>query len=101
MSCLIGDYLSQKCKWYKKIGQDAFSKPIYATPVEIPCRFSGGMKIIRDKTGKEAVSQGNFIVLEDIGLDDKLEYDNKSFSIMNYSDVLDFDGKLEYRQVWV
>jgi hypothetical protein len=89
---LINDYLKQKCKWYKKIGQDAFSKPVYAAPVDIGCRFEGGMKLIKDKTGKEAVSQGTFYVLEKIGLEDKLQYDGRDYTILNYQDESDLGG---------
>jgi hypothetical protein len=98
---IIGAYLNQKCKWYKKTGQDAFSKPIYAQPVDTDCQFEGGMKLIKDKTGKEVVSQGNFIVAEKIGLEDKLGYDGRDYTMLNYIDVYDLGGNFMYRQVWV
>lgn len=98
---MIEEYLNQTATWYQKTGQDAYGKPTYATPASIQCRFEGGMKLIKDKTGKDAVSQGIFYVLQKVGLDDKLEYGGKQYTIMNYADVVGLEGDFVYRKVWV
>lgn len=98
---MLRDYLNQATKWYKKTGQDVYGKPIFSMPVNINCRFEGGMKLIKDKTGKDAVSQGVFYVADKVGLDDKLEYDGKQYTVMNYADMIGLDGNFEYRKVWV
>ncbi|ABB14419.1 hypothetical protein [Carboxydothermus hydrogenoformans] len=95
------EYLNQTAKWYKKIGTDAYGKPIYAAPVEVPCRFEGGMKLIKDKNGKDAVSQGKFYVTFKPGIEDKLEYEGREYTILNYEDTVDLDGVFVYRKVWV
>ncbi|KRQ86051.1 hypothetical protein ABG79_02183 [Caloramator mitchellensis] len=95
------EYFNQKVKWYKKTGNNAYGQPIYAPAVEIPCRYEERMKLIRDKQGKESVSQGTFYLIEKVGLDDKLEYEGKQFNVMNYSDTVNLDGVFLFRKVWV
>ncbi len=98
---MFDEIFNQKAKWYKKIGQDAFSKPKYAEPKEINCLFRGGMKLIKDKTGKEVVSQGVFKIPTKVGLEDKLECDGQTYVMLNFKDCLDVDGTYAFRKVWV
>lgn len=98
---MIEDYLNQSALWYHKTGQDAYGKHIYAEPIDIHCRFEGGMKLIKDKTGKDAVSQGTFYTKELIGLDDKLEYGGKTYYVLNFADTVGLEGEFIYRKVWV
>ncbi len=98
---MIKDYLNQIATWFKKTGQDVYGKPIFAAPINIQCRFEGGMKLIKDKTGKDAVSQGVFYVADKVGLDDKLEYDGRVYFVLNFADIMGFDGAFAYRKVWV
>lgn len=95
------EYFNQKVKWYKKTGNNAYGQPVYAPAVEVMCRFQGGMKLIKDKQGKESVSQGVFYLEEKVELDDKLEYEGKQYNVMNYSDTVDLDGVFIFRKVWV
>lgn len=95
------EYFNQNVKWYRKTGNNAYGQPVYAPAVEIKCRYEERMKLIRDKQGKESVSQGVFYLKEKVGLDDKLEYEGKQYNVMNYSDTVDLDGVFLFRKVWV
>jgi len=95
------EYMNQTAKWYKKTGTDAYGKPIYDTPVDVLCRFEGGMKLIKDKNGKDTLSQGRFYVAFKPGLEDMLEYEGRAYIILNYEDTVDLDGVFIYRKVWV
>lgn len=98
---MIEEALNQDALWYKKSGQDAFSKAIYTPSCNIKVRFQESMKLIKDKNGKDVVSQGIFICAKKIGLEDIIGYENTKYVLLNYKDSIDLDGNFEYRKVWV
>lgn len=56
-----------------------YNTPIPGEPYMLKCRFSEGVKLVRNQYGAEVVSVGTFIFdkLADIGLSDLLTYTNE------------------------
>ncbi len=78
-------------------GQDAYSKPIYSTPVTLMGQVSGVAQIIRTVTGSEVASNTTLILPGDaaIGVKDRLTLPSgQKVAILNIATVPDQAGNL-------
>lgn len=98
---MIRNYLNQIAVWKKKTGQDGYGEPIFADPVTIKVRWEGRRRLVRDKTGKEVVSESEVICIEDVRPDDVLAYGGREWVVIAVGEAPGLSGSISHREVAV
>lgn len=93
--------LNQTASWKQKTGVNAYGESIFADLVTISVRWEGGLKLVRNKDGKEVVSQATVFCLESVGVDDVLIYGGRDHIVLNYAECPDLEGNINHREVYV
>ena len=96
---MIGNYLNQTAVWKKKTGDNGYGEPAFANPVAIKVRWEGRRRLVRDKQGKEVVSESEAICIEDVQADDVLVYGGRDWPVIAVSDVPELNGEIDHREV--
>lgn len=99
--------LNHRIQWEKFISRDGAGKASYGTPIELPCFLDGGVRIIKNKMGYDAVSE-LLIVLDgtseatQITLDDRIRLPSgKTPPILLVQQIYDEYGTLDHVEVYV
>lgn len=98
---MIGNYLNQVAQWKRKTHDNKYGEPVYADPVTIKIRWEGRRRLVRDKQGKEVVSESEVICVEDVQPDDVLVYGGREWPVITVSEVPGLNGELDHREVAV
>ena len=69
---MIEDYFVDKKLWKHKTGVDDYNQPIYEDKT-IDCRFNQKIKLVRDKTGTQVVSQAQVYCKDAVTIDDLVD----------------------------
>lgn len=64
-----------------------YNEPIYGTPYSAKCRFSEGMRLVRNQRGEEVVSVGTFYFdrLPEISISDTFTYTDENMRTITYT----------------
>jgi len=100
---VIEAYLNQRIeKIEAPNGYDAYGKPVYVvTATNVPCRWQGKVKLVRDNTGKEVVAQAEVWTKAVIGVDHRIAYGGRTYTVIVVTEVVGLGGELDHRKVYV
>lgn len=98
---MIADKLNQTATWKRKTGVNEFGESIFADPVEIAVRWEGRRRLVRDKQGKEVISESEVFCVEAVLPDDVLTYGGRNWVVITVSEVPGLDGTISHREVAV
>lgn len=96
---MISDYLNQAVVWKRVTGQNEFGEPT-TTAQAIRVRWEGKRKLVRDRQGKEIVSEARFfcLPLDAVLPGDLIEHSGKDWPIITVSEIVDLEGTIIYRK---
>jgi len=85
---MITNYLTQSAQLIKKTGVNAYSKPTYATAIDIKCRVDEKIKIIKNTQGDAIQIDATAFVDKgvDIDNDDKFTYNGRNYKVFQTSE---------------
>ncbi|MDF2884739.1 MAG: hypothetical protein K0R54_5309 [Clostridiaceae bacterium] len=69
---MIEDYFTDKKVWRHVTGTDDYNQPTYDDKT-IDCKFNQKIKLVRDKTGNQVVSQANVFCKDAVLIDDLID----------------------------
>ncbi len=95
---MIGDYLNQTATWHRITGQDGYGEPTYESKT-IPVRWEGVRRQVRDKEGREVVSEARVFCTASVQAGDLLEYDGRKWPVINVKTLPGLDGVTSHREV--
>jgi len=94
---MIEDYCNQSVVWKHLTDSNEYSEPVYAEPITIKCRKEQKIKLIRNKFGKEVVSDTKITTTSPVQVDDLLD----NITVISVLSLVDFDGKVEGYEVMI
>jgi hypothetical protein len=94
---LIECYLNQTAIWKKVVGQNMYAEP-QTESKEIKVRWEGKRRLVRDKEGREVVSEARVFCVEPVKPGDILEHGGREWPVIAVSTVPDLDGKESHRE---
>lgn len=97
---MIKDYLNQTATWKRVVGQNMYGEPDFDTK-EIKVRWEGKRRLVRDKEGREVVSEARVFCVDPVSPGDKLEYGGREWTIIAVSTIPGLDGTEQFREVAV
>jgi hypothetical protein len=95
---MIGDYLNQTATWHRITGQDGYGEPTYESKT-IPVRWEGVRRQVRDKEGREVVSEARVFCTAPVQPGDLLEYAGRKWPVITVASVPGLDGATNHREV--
>jgi len=97
---MVTNYLTQSAQLIKKTGTDAYSKPTYATAVNIKCRVDEKIKIIKNTQGDTIQIDATAFIEPsvDIDNDDKFTYNGRNYKVFQTS-AKDFINSNSHQEV--
>lgn len=69
---MIEDYFTDIKLWKHVTGTDDYNQPTYEDKT-IDCKFNEKLKLVRDKTGQQVVSQAQVFCKESVQVDDLID----------------------------
>ena len=74
--------------------------PVYAAPVEVLARIEPGHRLVRDRLGQEVVAMATAYLPADvaIGVDDRLTWDGRTYTVIEARAVVGPSGRVAYRE---
>lgn len=97
---MVKDYLNQTAVLKVTDGYDKYGDPKIIETKTIAVRWEGKRRLVRDKSGKEVVSEAYFFCLEKAKPDDIVEFDGE-WTVIGASPKVDLDGNLSHYEVSV
>ena len=98
---MIGDYLNQTAIWKRVVSSGGYPPTPEPTGTEIRVRWEARRRLVRDATGREVASEGTVYCREAIEPGDVLEYQDRAWTVIAVSEVVDLDGRAVYREAAV
>ena len=95
---MIGAYLNQTATWHYATGHDDYNKPITSSK-SIPVRWEGKRRLVRDKEGREVVSEARVFCTANVKAGDRLEYGGRQWPVIAVSIVPGLNGAEDHREV--
>jgi hypothetical protein len=95
---MIGDYLNQTATWHRVTGQDGYGEPTYESKT-IPVRWEGKRRLVRDKEGREVVSEARVFCTAPVQEGDLLEYAGRKWPVITVASVPGLDGATNHHEV--
>lgn len=83
------------------MGQDAYGKPVYGAGAAVQARWQGKLQLVRDKTGKEVVSQSQVWLEEAVEVEDKLAYGGREYTVLAVADAVGLNGQIDHRVAYL
>lgn len=94
---MITGYLNQTATWKRVVGLNMYGEPEMEEQ-EIKVRWEGKRRLVRDKEGREVVSEARVFCTEAVKPGDALEYDGRSWPVIAVSTVSGLDGAESHRE---
>ncbi len=66
LSSVVRRFTNQTMVYWEKIGSDPFGQPVYATPVEMKCRWEDKQKVVILPDGRTVLSKGYILLASDV-----------------------------------
>lgn len=84
---MIESYLTQSAQIVRKTGQDAYSKPTYASAVSFKCRVDEKIKLIKNAVGDTVQVDATMFVPSTftVSNDDKIIYSGRNYKVYQTS----------------
>jgi len=98
---MIEAYSNQTATLYRRTGQDAYGRPMYDAGTPVKMRWEGRIKLIRDRTGKEVVSESRVFLREAIAAGDKFTYNDRDYIVLAVTEAVGLDGQIDHRVAYV
>ena len=98
---MIKGYLNQTANWHQATGVNSYGEPTFAESKSIKVRWEGRRRLVRDKEGREVVSEALVFCTDSVEPDDTLEYGGRTWPVINVSLVPSLDGSDSHREVSV
>ncbi len=95
---MICDYLNQTANWHRTVSQDKYGKPITQCRT-IRVRWEGKRRQVRDREGREVVSEARVFCTAPVSAGDLLEYGGRKWPVIAVSIVPGLDGATSHREV--
>lgn len=97
---MIKGYLNQTATWHYTTGLNEYGEPSTSSKT-INVRWEGKRRMVRDKEGREVVSEARVFCTEAVKPGDELEYDGRRWPVIAVSTVPGLDGKEAHIEVAV
>lgn len=101
MTKLINTYLNQTVIWRQATGQNEYGETTFAVPVTIKVRWEGKRRLVRDKEGREVVSEARVFCTETVKPGDLLEHDGREWPVITVFVVPRLNGAESHKEVAV
>ena len=95
---MIMGYLNQTATWHYVTGQNSYGEPTFSSKT-ISVRWEGKRRLVRDKDGREVVSEARVFCADVVQPGDELEYGGRSWPVIAVSTVPGLDGAENHREV--
>lgn len=94
---MIEDYCTEEAVWKHLTDTNEYNEPIYAASATIKCRIEQKIKLIKNKFGKEVVSDTKITTTSKfpVQVDDLID----ERTVISVLTIKDFDGKVEGYEV--
>lgn len=96
---MIRDYLNQTAVLKSTTGYDGYGDPITEEKT-ISVRWEGKRRLVRDRQGREVVSEARFFCIDKVKPDDIVNYGGE-WAIIAVSEIVDIDGNFSHYEVAV
>lgn len=97
---MMEGYLNQKATWHHVTGKNSYGEP-QTTDSDIAVRWEGKRRLVRDKEGREVVSEARVFCLAAVKPGDMLTYDGRKWPVISVSVIPDLSGTESHREVAV
>ena len=100
---MIAGFLRQSCTWERRNGEDAWNKPVFGPPEDIPCRWVRKVTVFSGLMGPETTTatQAKALTEHHVREKDRLTFEGETFEVAVVSDIRGLDGALLGRKVYV
>jgi hypothetical protein len=95
---MMHNYLTQTAVWHRKIGRNQYGEPVTDSKT-IPVRWEGARHLVRDKEGREVVSETRVFCVDHVVVGDYLEHAGRKWPVIAVSVVPGLDGAVSHREV--
>lgn len=97
---MIKDYLNQTATWHYVTGQNEYGEP-QTSSKSIKVRWEGKRRLVRDKDGREVVSEARVFCIDPVKPGDELEYGGRRWPVIAVSCVPGLNGAISHYEVAV
>ncbi len=91
--------LNQNAGWKRKTGDDEHGQAVYAGQVTIKGRWEYSRRLVRDKYGKEVLSEALFFCHDAVGADDLLNDGDRDWPVIVSAPLTDWAGRVSHYEV--
>ncbi len=95
---MIHSYLNQTAIWHRVVGQDKYGAP-KTWRRTISVRWEGKRRTVRDREGREVVSEARVFCTASVSAGDLLEFGGRKWPVITVSVVPGLDGEVSHREV--
>lgn len=92
------DYLNQTAIWHYVTGMNEYGEPEFGSKT-IKVRWEGKRRLVRDKEGREVVSEARVFCTAPVQEGDLLEYAGRKWPVITVASVPGLDGATNHREV--
>jgi len=92
---MIDSYCNQSITLKTPSSMNKYTEPTYSTST-IQCRFEYNRKIIRNREGKEVVSEAAIYTESEIKPDDLITYGGVDWIVIHIANQEDLDGSIKF-----
>lgn len=96
---LTDGWLNQTVMYKRYTGAGETGKPLYDSPVEIPCRLQDDRQLIRDETGYEVVSESALFTAVEVGPQDAFVLRGRDVKVIRAARKVNLDGEYDHTEV--
>jgi uncharacterized Zn finger protein len=97
---MLNEYMNQVVKVKKIVGKDEYGDLITETK-DIKGRLQFKHKIVVNQEGQQVTSSATLYTKENLKLSDYIVYNDKEFKIITISEIVNLNGEIEFREVYV
>ena len=97
---MMEGYLNQQATWHTVTGLNNYGEPETSSQT-IPVRWEGKRRLVRDKEGREVISEARVFCLAAVKPGDMLTYDGRKWPVISVSVIPDLSGSESHREVAV
>lgn len=93
---MIDRYTNQTVSYKGTSTQDEYCQTAYVTTVNMLCRYEYDRKIVKNKEGKEVISEARCFTKTAVKPDDVITFDSKDWPIISVKNEVDLNGTVKF-----
>lgn len=96
---MISRYTNQTVSHKGTSTCDEYCQSVYVTAVNILARYEYDRKIVKDKEGKEVISEARCFTQTAVKPDDVITFDSKNWTVIAVKNQVDLNGVVKFYEV--